>query len=152
MKSYHNRPQQTAEVIDADGWYYTGDIGSVDAGGYVRIFDRKKDMIIRGGINVYPAEVENFLLTHPGVQMAAAVGVPSPVGGERLWAYIVPKEGVTLTAEQILDHCRGQIAPYKMPDEVRFVSELPMTATRKVQKYALREQARQELEGQKPRD
>jgi acyl-CoA synthetase (AMP-forming)/AMP-acid ligase II len=144
MKGYHNRPQQTAEVLDADGWYYTGDIGSVDELGYIRILDRKKDMIIRGGINVYPAEVENFLVTHPGVLIAAAVGVTSAVGGERLRAYIIPKPGATLTEAQILDHCRGQIAPYKIPDEVRLVAELPMTATGKVQRFALREQALKE--------
>jgi fatty-acyl-CoA synthase len=106
--------------------------------------DRKSDMIIRGGINVYPAEIEYFLMTHPGVQMAAIVGVPGSVGGERVWTFIVPKEGATLTAEQILDYCRGQIAAYKVPDEVRFVAELPMTATRKVQKFVLREQAQKE--------
>jgi fatty-acyl-CoA synthase len=132
-------------VLDDDGWYYTGDIGSVDAQGYVRIFDRKKDMLIRGGINVYPAEVENYLMTHPGVLLAAVIGVSDQVGGERLRAYIIPKEGARLTEKDILDHCRGQIAPYKIPDEVRFVSALPMTATQKVQKFALRDQARKEM-------
>jgi acyl-CoA synthetase (AMP-forming)/AMP-acid ligase II len=116
----------------------------VDELGYIRILDRKKDMIIRGGINVYPAEVENFLVTHPGVLIAAAVGVTSAVGGERLRAYVIPKPGATLTEAQILDHCRGQIAPYKIPDEVRLVAELPMTATGKVQRFALREQALKE--------
>ncbi|MCX6029067.1 MAG: AMP-binding protein [Chloroflexi bacterium] len=145
MKGYHNRPQQTAEVLDQDGWYYTGDIGSVDELGFIRILDRKKDMIIRGGINVYPAEVESFLLTHPGVLIAAVVGVSSAVGGERLRAYIIPKPGVTLTEAQVLDHCRGRIAAYKIPDEVRLVAELPMTATGKVQRFALREQAFKEM-------
>jgi fatty-acyl-CoA synthase/long-chain acyl-CoA synthetase len=144
LKEYHNRPDATAAVLDSDGWFYTGDVGMLDEQGYLHIMDRKSDMIIRGGINVYPAEIEYFLMTHPGVQMAAIVGVPGSVGGERVWTFIVPKEGATLTAEQILDYCRGQIAAYKVPDEVRFVAELPMTATRKVQKFVLREQAQKE--------
>ena len=146
MLGYYKAPEATAEVIDADGWYYTGDLAVIDAKGYVRIVGRKKDMIIRGGQNIFPAEVETYLQTHPKVQLAAVVGVPDALGGESVWAYIVPKPGVTLHPQEVLDHCRGQIAPYKVPTEVRVVAELPMTATAKVQKFRLREQAIAELE------
>jgi fatty-acyl-CoA synthase len=146
FKGYHNLPDETAQALDEEGWFYSGDVGYLDEAGCLHLMDRKKDMVIRGGENVYPAEVEHFLSTHPKVHMAAVVGVPSAVGGERLWAYIIPKQGTEPTAAEILDYCRGQIAPYKIPDEVRFVPDLPLTATRKVQKYVLREQARKELE------
>jgi acyl-CoA synthetase (AMP-forming)/AMP-acid ligase II len=144
MEGYHNLPDATASAVDDRGWFYTGDVGFLDEDGYLHLIDRKKDMIIRGGANVYPAEVERFLLTHPKVQAAAVIGVSGSVGGESVWVYIVPKAGAELTAAEVLDYCRDQIAPYKIPDEVRFASELPMTATRKVQKFALRERARRE--------
>jgi fatty-acyl-CoA synthase len=146
LKGYYKRPEETAEAFDEDGWFYTGDIGKIDEDGYVRILDRKGDMLIRGGANVYPAEIENFLVTHPKIQMAAVIGVPSPVSGERVRAYILPMERAKLTETEVMDYCRGQIAGYKLPDEVRFVESFPLSALRKVQKFKLREEARKELE------
>jgi acyl-CoA synthetase (AMP-forming)/AMP-acid ligase II len=144
MKGYYNRPQETAEVLDEQGWLFTGDLGAVDEDGYLRLVDRKKDMIKRGAEAIFPAEIEHHLLTHPKIQMAAVVGVPSPIGGERIRAYVQPREGVDLSEIEVLEHCRGQIATYKIPQEVRFVSRLPLTATGKVQKFKLREEAEQE--------
>ena len=152
MTGYFNRPQETAEVLDADGWYYTGDVGSLDQGGYLRIFDRKKDMIVRGGENIYPAEIERFLTTHPKIKMAAVIGVPSKTGGERVRAYILPDEGAVLTPTEVVSYCRGQIATYKLPDEVRFVQEFPLSALWKVQKFKLREEALRELEPSRSSD
>ncbi|MBU0702664.1 MAG: AMP-binding protein, partial [Chloroflexi bacterium] len=148
LKGYYKRPEETAEAFDEEGWFYTGDIGKIDEDGYLRILDRKKDMLIRGGVNVFPAEVENFLVTHPKIQMAAVIGVPSPVGGERVRVYILPMEGAELTETEVMNYCRGQIAGYKLPDEVRFVESLPLSALRKVQKFKLREEAMKELEAQ----
>ena len=144
MQGYYNRPQETAEVMDEAGWYYTGDVGALDAQGYLRIFDRKRDMIIRGGENVYPAEIEWFLTSHPAVQMAAVIGLPGTIGGEKVRAYVQPKEGAQVTPAELLGHCRGRIAAFKVPDEFHIVSELPLTPTRKVQKFKLREMALQE--------
>jgi fatty-acyl-CoA synthase len=145
MKGYYKRPELTAEALDAEGWLYTGDVGSLDEEGYLRIFDRKKDMIIRGAVNIYPAEIENYLVTHPKIQMAAVIGVPGAIGGERVRAYVLPMEGQELTATEVLDYCRGQIAVYKIPDEVRFVESFPLSALRKVQKFKLREEVAREL-------
>jgi fatty-acyl-CoA synthase len=146
MKGYYGAPEATAEALDAEGWYYTGDLGVMDEKGYLRIIGRKKDMIIRGGQNVYPAEVERYLLSHPGVQSAAVVGVPTAREGETVWAYVVPKDGRKLTETAILDYCRGEIAAYKVPSEVRIVDTLPRTPTQKVKKFELRHAALQELE------
>jgi len=146
MEGYYKRPKETAEVMDEEGWYYTGDIGSLDERGYLSIFDRKKDMIVRGGENIYPAEIERFLVTNPKIQMAAVIGVPSEVGGERVRAYILPAQGAELTEIEVVNYCRGQIAAYKTPEEVRFVDNFPLSALWKVQKYKLREQAMKELQ------
>ncbi len=146
LKGYYNRPEQTAQAFDDDGWFYTNDVGMIDEDGYVRVLDRKGDMLIRGGANVYPAEIENFLVTNPKVQMAGVIGVPSPVSGERVRAYILPMEGAELTEAEVMNYCRGQIAGYKLPDEVRIVESLPLSALRKVQKFKLREQAMKEME------
>jgi fatty-acyl-CoA synthase len=150
MKGYYGAPEATAEAVDAEGWYYTGDLGVMDEKGYLRIVGRKKDMIIRGGQNVYPAEVERYLLTHPAVQSVAVVGVPTEREGETVWAYVVPKDGRNLTDTAILDYCRGEIAAYKVPSEVRIVDTLPRTPTQKVKKFELRQQALQELERRQP--
>jgi len=141
MEGYYKRPKETAEVLDEEGWYYTGDIGRLDKDGYLSIFDRKKDMIIRAGENIYPAEIERFLVTHPKIKMAAVIGVPSKVGGERVRAYILPEQGVDLTEVDVINYCRGQIATYKLPDEVRFVEDFPLSSLWKVQKYKLHEEA-----------
>jgi acyl-CoA synthetase (AMP-forming)/AMP-acid ligase II len=146
MKGYYNAPEATAQVVDDQGWYYTGDLAVIDPRGYVRIVGRKKDMIIRGGQNIFPLEVETFLQAHPKVQLAAVVGVPDPLGGESVWAFVVPKPDTPLAPQEVLDHCRGKIAPYKVPQEVRVVQELPLTPTAKVQKFRLREAAIAELE------
>jgi fatty-acyl-CoA synthase len=146
MKGYYKAPEATTEALDAEGWYYTGDLAVMDEEGYVRIVGRKKDMIIRGGQNIYPAEVERYLLTHPAIHEVAVVGVPTEVEGESVWAYVVPEEGTTLEGQEVLDYCRGEIAAYKVPSEVRIVDVLPRTVIGKVQKFQLREMALQELE------
>jgi fatty-acyl-CoA synthase/long-chain acyl-CoA synthetase len=147
MQGYYNRPKETAEVLDQEGWYYTGDVGSLDAQGYLRIFDRKRDLIIRGGENIYPAEIEWFLMSHPAVLMTAVIGLSHAIGGEKVRAYVLPKEGAQVTPAELLDYCRGKIAAYKVPDEFRIVTELPLTPTRKVQKFKLREEAIKETQG-----
>ena len=140
MAGYYGNPEGTSQVMDADGWYYTGDLGQMDERGYVRVVGRAKDMIIRAGANVYPAEVEHFLLTHPQIAQVAVIGLPSPTaGGEKIRAYVVPKAGAAPTVGDIVGYCWGKIAAYKVPDEVRFLDELPMNPTGKVQKYILRE-------------
>lgn len=145
MLGYYKTPELTAQTLDHDGWYYTGDLATMDEKGYVRIVGRKKDMIIRGGQNIYPAEIENHLLAKPGIASVAIVGVPAPIAGEHTWAFVVPQEGELLTPAQVLDYCRSELAPYKVPDQVRIVRSLPTTATGKVQKFQLREMAMQEL-------
>ena len=147
MMGYYNNPEQAAESYDDEGWFYTGDIGSYNEEGYFTIFDRKTDMIIRGGENIYPAEIEHYLMSNPKVQMAAVVGIPSEVSGETLRAYVLLKEDEELTEVEVVDYCRGQIAAYKIPQEVRFVESFPLTSLMKVQKYQLREEAMRELEG-----
>ena len=147
MMGYYNNPEQTAKSYDDEGRFYTGDIGSYDEEGYLSIFDRKTDMIIRGGENIYPAEIEHYLVSHPKIQMAAVIGIPSEVSGETLRAYILLKEDEEMSEVEVLDYCRGKIAAYKIPQEVRFVESLPLTSLMKVQKYQLREEAMRELEG-----
>jgi fatty-acyl-CoA synthase len=144
MRGYYKAPEITTQALDAEGWYYTGDLATMDEQGYVRIVGRQKDMIIRGGQNVYPAEIESHLLSKPGIQSVAVVGVPDPLAGERVWAFVVPQEGVKLTPADVLNYCRGELTPYKVPDQVRIVDSLPMTATGKVQKFALRDMVLQE--------
>ncbi len=146
MKGYYKAPEATAEVLDEQGWYYTGDLATIDERGYVRIVGRKKDMIIRGGQNIYPKEIEDYLQTHPKIRSVAVVGVPGRLGGERGWAYVVPEPGEDLTAVEVLDYCRGQIAAYKVPEVVRFLSELPTSTVGEVQKYKLRQAALGELQ------
>jgi len=145
MLGYYNAPDQTAQVLDEDGWFYTGDIGVKGEDGYLRLVDRKKDLIIRGGQNIYPAEVEEWLVTHPSVRRAAVVGVPHSITGEAIWAFIELQPGATMTAREILVYCRGQMAPFKIPEQVRFLNHLPVTAVGKIQKFKLRELANQEL-------
>lgn len=149
MKGYYKAPEATAEVLDEDGWYYTGDLASIDGSGYVRIVGRKKDMIIRAGQNIYPKEIEEYLLTHPAIRDVAVVGVPGPLGSERVWAYVVPEAEASLSAREVLEFCRGQIAAYKLPDEVQLVSDLPRSALEEVQKFKLREFALEELQRRK---
>jgi fatty-acyl-CoA synthase len=145
MKGYWNDEAKTHEAIDAEGWMHTGDLATMDADGYVNIVGRLKDMVIRGGENIYPREVEEFLYRHPKVQDVQVVGVPDARYGEELCACVVLKPGVQATEEELRDFCRGQIAHYKVPRYVRFVGAFPMTITGKIQKYVLRQQLADEL-------
>jgi fatty-acyl-CoA synthase len=138
MRGYYKMPAATAEVLDEAGWYYSGDLGRLDEAGYLYITGRKKDMIVVGGFNVYPREIEEVLFTHPQVKNVAVVGVSDERLGETVKAYIVPDGEVT--AEELRDFCRRQVANYKVPAQVAFVDALPMTASGKVQKFKLREE------------
>lgn len=147
MQKYWDDPERTAESIDADGWMHTGDQATIDADGYCAIVGRIKDMVIRGGENIYPREVEEFLYRHPAVQSVQCFGVPDPKYGEELAAWIILKPGTSATEEEIRGFCRGQIAHYKIPRYVRFKNELPMTVTGKPQKFLMREAMVAELDG-----
>jgi fatty-acyl-CoA synthase len=145
MAGYWNDPERTAEAVDAHGWMHTGDLATMDEDGYLNIVGRSKDMVIRGGENVYPREVEEFLHTHPDVLEAAVIGVPDERYGEELMAWIRVREGAALTEDDVRDYCRGRIAHFKTPRYVKFAESFPMTVTGKVQKYKMREQAVEEL-------
>ena len=145
MKGYYNMPDRTAEAIDADGWLYSGDQAEVDADGYYKITGRIKDMIIRGGENIYPREVEEFLYTMDGVIDVQVVGIPDEKYGEVVGAFIIKKEGTDITEGDVIDFTRSRIAPYKKPKHVFFVEAYPMTASGKIQKYKLREMATEQL-------
>jgi long-chain acyl-CoA synthetase len=137
MKGYFERPEATAEAMRG-GWFRTGDIGQFDADGYLSIVDRKKDMILRGGFNVYPREIEEVLMTHPAVALSAVVGVPDERLGEEIKAYVVLRAGATVTAEELIAWCREQMASFKYPRSIEFRESLPLTATGKVLKRELR--------------
>lgn len=143
MKGYYNNPDATAAAIDVDGWLHSGDLGTMDEQGYVRITGRLKDMIIRGGENIYPREIEEFLYRMEGIKDVQVVGVPSRKYGEEVGAFIILKEGFDYAPEDIKDFCRGKIARYKIPKYIAFLEEYPMTASGKIQKYKLRELAAQ---------
>ncbi|MFI1396487.1 long-chain fatty acid--CoA ligase [Streptomyces sp. NPDC020681] len=132
MKAYWQRPEATAEAIDADGWFRSGDLARVDEDGYYFIVDRKKDLIIRGGYNVYPREIEELLYAHPAVREAAVVGVPHPELGEEICAAVALKDGATATPEELREHIKAQAAAYKYPRHVWMVAELPKTSTGKI--------------------
>ena len=136
MKGYYKRPDATAEVMQGD-WFHTGDLARIDSDGYFFIVDRKKEMIIRGGFNVYPREIEEYLMTHPQVSLVAVKGVPDDRWGEEVKAYVVLKEGETAAAAEIIDFAKQGLASYKYPRYVEFRSELPMTATGKILKREL---------------
>ena len=137
MKGYHNRPEANAQVM-RDGWFRTGDIARRDEEGFYFIIDRSKDMIIRGGYNVYPREIEEVLMTHPQVSLAAVVGVPHDTHGEEIKAFVIPAEGATLTEDELIAWAKERLAAYKYPRIVEFRTELPMTATGKILKRELR--------------
>ncbi|MDI6873960.1 long-chain-fatty-acid--CoA ligase [Candidatus Solincola sp.] len=139
MKGYWQKPEETAETL-RDGWLYTGDIATMDEDGYFYIVDRKKDMIIAGGFNIYPREVDEVLYEHPKVQEAVTVGVPDEYRGETVKAFIVLKEGCECTEEEIISFCRERLAPYKVPRLVEFRPELPKTMVGKILRRALREE------------
>ena len=139
MKGYWNRPEETARVITRDGWLLTGDVAVMDADGRFKIVDRKKDMIIASGYNVYPREVEDVLFEHPAVKQAAVIGIPDAYRGESVKAFVVLKDGATATDAEIVAFCKEKLAPFKVPKKVEFVKELPMTLVGKVLRRALRE-------------
>jgi fatty-acyl-CoA synthase len=145
MLGYYRSPELTAQVIDGEGWFYTGDVGFIGEDGNLRLVDRKKDLIIRGGQNIYPAEVEAYLEQHPAVHRAGVVGVPSDLSGEAVWAYVELIPAATLSATELRSYCRGKIANYKVPNQVRFVEQMPLSVTDKVQRYRLRALAAEEL-------
>jgi len=141
MKGYYNMEEATEKAIDADGWLHSGDLGTMDEHGYLVITGRIKDMIIRGGENIYPREIEEFLYGMEAVQDIQVVGVPSRKYGEEVGAFIIPKPGFEIAPEDVRDFCRGQIAWHKVPRHIAFVKEYPMTASGKIQKFKLREMA-----------
>jgi long-chain acyl-CoA synthetase len=137
MKGYYGRPAETAEALRG-GWFHTGDIGVMDEDGYLTIVDRKKDMILRGGFNVYPREIEEVLMTHPAVALCAVVGVPDERLGEEIKAFVVRRPSMTVTEEELIAWAREQFAAYKYPRHVEFRDGLPTNATGKILKRELR--------------
>ena len=145
MLGYWNNPEATADAIDQARWMHTGDLATLDSEGYINIVGRIKDMVIRGGENVYPREIEEFLYTHPKVSDVQVIGVPDPRYGEEIAAWIKLKPGEQATVEEIREYCRGQIAHYKIPRYILFVDSFPMTVTGKIQKFLMREQSIKDL-------
>jgi fatty-acyl-CoA synthase len=145
MKGYWNDEAKTRDAIDEAGWMRTGDLATMDEQGYVNIVGRLKDMVIRGGENVYPREIEEFLYSHPKIQDVQVIGVPDPRYGEEICAWIKLKGGQSATPEEIREFCKGQIAHYKIPRYIEFVPEFPMTITGKIQKFVMREQTIEKL-------
>jgi fatty-acyl-CoA synthase len=145
MTGYWNDPERTAEAVDAGGWMHTGDLATMDDDGYLNIVGRIKDMIIRGGENVYPREIEEFLYTHPDIADVQVIGVPDPKFGEEIMAWVKVREGASLTEDDVKEFCKGRIAHYKVPRYVKFADDFPMTVTGKIQKFKMRETAMAEL-------
>jgi len=146
MKGYYKMPEETAKAIDSDNWLHTGDLAIMDENGYCKITGRIKNMIIRGGENIYPREIEEFLYTHPKVSDIQVYGVPDKKYGEQVMASIILKKGQTMTEDEVRDFCRDKIANYKIPKYVNFVDSYPMTASGKIQKFKMREMAIKELQ------
>jgi fatty-acyl-CoA synthase len=145
MRSYWEDTQQTAVAIDEAGWMHTGDLATIDAQGYCNIVGRVKDMLIRGGENVFPREIEQFLMQHPKVLDVQVFGVPDAKYGEEIAAWLVLKPGQSAEAQEFIDFCRSSLAHYKTPRHVRLVSEFPLTATGKPQKFVMRQRMVEEL-------
>jgi len=144
MKGYDEEPEATALVIDSEGWLHTGDVGFMRPDGYIQLTGRAKDMIIRGGENIFPREIEEFLYTHPKIAEVQVVGLPDQRLGEVVLAWIRLHAGETATETEIADFCRGKIAHFKIPEYIRFVDAFPSTVTGKIQKFKIREQEIQE--------
>jgi acyl-CoA synthetase (AMP-forming)/AMP-acid ligase II len=138
MLGYWNNPEETTQTL-RDGWVYTGDMGELDEDGYLFIRDRKKDMIISGGFNIYPKEVENALYEHPAVFETAVIGIPDEKWGESVLALVIKRGGRDVTERELIEHCQKQIASYKKPKRVEFVESFPKTPLQKIQKNILRE-------------
>ena len=138
MIGYWNDREKTAEAVDEEGWMHTGDLATIDDEGYCNIVGRIKDMVIRGGENVFPREIEEYLFRHPKIEDVQVIGVPDPKYGEEICAWVKPRAGASLTREEIIDFCKGQIAHYKIPRYVKFVDSFPMTVTGKIQKFEMR--------------
>jgi fatty-acyl-CoA synthase len=145
MRGYYKMPEKTAETIDSEGWLHTGDLATMNTHGYINIVGRLKEMIIRGGENVFPREVEEFLIRHPKVADVQVLGVPDKFFVEELLAVVLPQEEVELTEEELRAFCKDQISHQKIPRYFQFVKAFPMTASGKVQKFVLRENAIKEL-------
>ena len=137
-QGYYKKPDETAKAI-RDGWFYTGDIGYMDEEGYLYIVDRKKDMIIVSGFNVYPRDIDEVLFEHPKIKEACAVGIPDPYRGETIKAFVALKEGETMTAEEVTAFCREKLTGYKVPKQVEFMDDLPKSTVGKVLRRKLRE-------------
>jgi len=147
MTGYYEMPDKTAETIDADGWLHTGDLATMDERGYVRIVGRLHDMIIRGGENIYPREIEDVLFTHPGVAEVAVVGIPDPKWGEVVGAFVRAAPGADPTEHELFAHVRAHLAPHKTPTVWRFVDAYPLTPSGKIKKYELVEQYQLDVTG-----
>ena len=145
MKGYYNMPEKTKEAIDENGWYYTGDLVTIDEQGYIRIVGRKKEMIIRGGYNIYPREVEEFFYTHPNVMEVAIVGLPDSVLGEITCACIRPRPGADVSIEEMKDFIASKVANYKVPDKIIFMDTFPLTPSGKIKKIELQNQLLKEI-------
>ena len=145
MKGYYKMPEATAAAIDADGWLHTGDLARRTPEGYYKITGRIKDMIIRGGENIYPKEIEDFIYTHPKVSDVQVIGVPDKQYGEEIMACVILKEGETSDADEIKDYVRNNMAKHKVPRYVDFVDSFPMNAAGKILKYKMRENAVEKL-------
>jgi len=146
MKGYYADPEATAKAVDERGWLHSGDIGVMDAAGYVKITGRLKEMIIRGGENIYPREIEDFIFTHPKVAEVAVFGLPDDFYGEEVMAWIQLHTNQSMTEEEVRDFCKGHIAHYKIPKYIWFVEQFPMTVTGKLQKFRMRELALEKLQ------
>jgi fatty-acyl-CoA synthase len=146
MRGYYSDSEKTAAAIDPAGWLYSGDLGHMDEEGYLRITGRRKEMIIRGGENIYPREIEDFLFTHPKIAEVAVFGVPDDRLGEQVAAWIQLHSGETASADEIRQFCKDEIAHFKIPKYIRFVDELPMTITGKPQKFKMREAMQDQLQ------
>jgi fatty-acyl-CoA synthase len=145
MQGYYHMPDKTAETIDQDGWVHSGDLATMNANGYVNIVGRLKDMVIRGGENLFPREIEEFLIRHPGVADVQVVGVPDAYFGEELLAVVIPRDGVNLSESDLREYCEGKLSHQKTPRYFQFVQAYPLTGSGKVQKFRLREQAIREF-------
>ena len=141
MKGYYKMPEATAAAIDKDGWLHTGDLAKRDENGYFKITGRIKDMVIRGGENIYPKEIEDFIYTHEKVKDVQVIGVPDKQYGEEIMACVILKDGTTMTSDELKDYIRSHMAKHKTPRYIDFVSEFPMNAAGKIMKYKMREQA-----------